>query len=149
MAFKVIETQEQFDELVMDRIGQAKDSVRKEFEGWISPEALAEQHSGLQTQIEQLTTDLNAANEQIAQKDGIIRTHETNNMKIKVAHEAGLSYEAVQFLQGTDEDSIKASATALKSLTGMKKAPQYDPEPAPKDAKNAALKNMLKEMKGE
>lgn len=149
MAFKVIETQEQLDELILDRIGQAKDSVRKEFEGWVSPEALAEQQSGLQTQIEQLTTDLNAANEQIAQKDGIIKTHETNSMKIKVAHEAGLSYDAIQFLQGTDEDSIKASATALKSLTGAGRAPRFDPEPAPKDDKSAALKSMLKSMKGE
>ena len=44
--FKPIETQEQLDAIISDRIKRAQETTRKEFEGFLSPEDAAKKYSG-------------------------------------------------------------------------------------------------------
>ena len=44
--FKVIETQEQFDAAIGERLKRERDTVKKEYEGYLSPEAAEKKFSG-------------------------------------------------------------------------------------------------------
>lgn len=136
MAFEAITTQEQLDAIVQERVGRAKDSVRKEFEGWISPKDLEEKTSGLNKQITDLNKTVDGLNDkiknheqEIADRDTKIKAYETSSVKIRVAREKGLPYEAVEFITGEDEESIGKSADALKGL--FKGAGAEPPTPNP------------------
>ena len=42
--FEAIETREQFEEAVKDRLEQERETVRREFSGYLSPEAVEEKY---------------------------------------------------------------------------------------------------------
>lgn len=44
--FKVIETQEQLDAILGDRLKRERETVKKEFEGYLSPEDAAKKYEG-------------------------------------------------------------------------------------------------------
>lgn len=125
--FVTIETQEQFDEAVEERVKQERESVSKEYEGYISPEDFQNKTSEYENKI---------------------KGFETQSLKNKLAHKAGLSYEAMEFIKGDDEESIKNSIETLVKLTGEKKEapPLADTEESGKD-KDEALKTMLRGLK--
>lgn len=156
MSFKVIETQEQFDEMVKERLERAKESERKKFEGFIAPDKVKEQTDDLNKQIADLTGSLNAANEkqkgfdaQLAEQESKIRAYETASAKTRIAHELGLSYDSVQFLQGDTEETIRTSAEAFKSvMKSMNVAPMASTEQQKGDDEDAAYKQMLSNMNG-
>jgi hypothetical protein len=60
-----------------------------------------------------------------------------------------LSFEAVDFLQGSDADEIRKSAEALKGLVGQKTAPLANVEPESANAKEAALRSLSQSLKKE
>lgn len=153
--FTAITTQEQLDAVIGDRLKRSEEKWAKRFENYLSPEDVTARTSELTKQVDELTSALNEANEkssqfdkQIAEKDAIIRKHEMRSVKSKIAHESGLSYEAIEFLKGEDEESIKASAEALKNLMGGgRPMPQFQNEPPiEKDEKRAAMKNLAKNL---
>lgn len=155
MAFTVIETQEQLDAIVGERVARAKETARKEFEGWLSPDEAAKKTADLNTQLGSLNDQIKVLNEEkteleskISEKDGLIAKYETDSVKTKVASEFGLSLDAREFLKGENEDEIRQSAEALKGLVGKASAPPaYVPEPAPGgDEKAAGWKTMLSEL---
>lgn len=144
-------TQEEVNKLVGQARLEGKEIGRKEFEGWISPDALAketasltEQLSGLNAQIQTLSDEKTNLQTQLTEKDGQIAKYETDSVKTKIAREFGLSYDAINFLQGDDEDAIRKSAESLKSLVGASSAPPLgNPEPNPvEDGVTAAFKKM-------
>lgn len=158
MSFTVIETQEQLDAIISDRIARAKESARKEFEGWISPEdqaakteEITKERDGLAQQIADLSKDKDDLVTQMADKDARIAQYETASEKTKIAREVGLPYDAVDFLQGTTEEEIRQSAENLKGLVGKEqKAPLSNPEkPVSGNSESAEFKTMLREMRGE
>lgn len=155
--FKVIETQEQFDAAVADRVKRAKESAEKKYEGWISPEDLEKLTNDHKAKLDELNGSLTAANEkianhdkEIADRDSKIKQYESDSVKTRVAHEMGLTYDAVAFLRGDDEDSIRKSAESLKGLVGAGNvAPLASNETGHESAVEAGLRNTLKELKGE
>lgn len=149
--FKVIETQEQLDAIVGDRLKKERETIKKEYEGFLSPEAVAKKYAGyLSPDDEKAKYKGYLSPEEVAKKDAQIKGYETNSVKMRIAHEMGLSYEAVGFLKGEDEEAIKKSAESLKSLVGSSNmAPLASTEPSVVGAEDAALKNTLKSLKGE
>ena len=117
-AFKPIETQEELNNIIKDRLKRERESTEKRFEGWISPDehakAIAESnkafddykkaHEGDEATIK----DLTAKN----------KAYETASLKSRIAHEVGLSYEWIGRISGEDEKSIRADAESLKKLVG-------------------------------
>lgn len=155
--FTVIETQEQLDSIIKDRLKREQESNQKKYEGYLSPDEFKNKTADMEKQIGDLTANLNEANgkvanfeKQIAEKDTKIKAYETASVKSRVAHETGLSYDAIKFLQGDNEDSIRESAESLKALVGVRKAaPLADSEGISGEDKDAALRKTLRSLKGE
>ena len=149
--FKVIETQEQLDAVLGERLKRERETARKEFDGFLSPEDAAKKYAGyLSPDAEKEKYKDYLSPEEAAKKDAKIRGYETDSVKTRIAHEAGLSYDAVNFLKGEDEDSIRKSAEILKSLIGANNvAPLASTESGIGNDREVALKNTLKGLKGE
>lgn len=155
--FTPIETQEQFDAAISDRIKREKETISKKYEKYLSPEQVQQQKSELEDRINEFTAQLNEANEKkasleqsIADKDKEIKGYKTASLKSKIANEAGLPYDAANFLKGEDEEAIRQSAEALKGLVGTPETPPLaSTEPCGGD-KDAALRQTLRNLnKGE
>lgn len=157
--FQTIETQEQLDAVISDRINQEKEALAKQYEGYLSPDDAKTKKEEYEKQIGNLQTALNDANgkitnhdKEIAERDSKIKSYETALVKSRIAHESGLSYEAVDFLKGEDEDSIRKSAATLKTLMGSSKSePPLASGEEHISGADAALRNTLKNLtsKGE
>lgn len=149
--FKVIETQEQLEAVLKDRLKRERDAVKKEYEGYLSPEAAEEKYKGYLAAEDVETKYKDYLSPEDAEKLRTkVKGYETDSAKTRIAHELGLSYDAVQFLRGDDEESIKKSAEALKGLVGSgRTAPLADTEQGITNATDAALRKTLKGLKGE
>ena len=150
-------TQEEVNKLVGQARLEGKEIGRKEFDGWISPEAmqkqteeLSAQLTGLNDQIKTLIDEKTDLQTQLTEKDGKIAKYEIDSVKTRIAREAGLSYEAIEFLQGDNEEAIKKSAEALKGLVGKQSVPPLgNPEPNDKtSSSDKALMEMLSNIGG-
>ena len=150
--FTVIETQEQFDAAIKDRLGREKAKFAEQLAGYDETKAKL---SDAEKQIADLTEALTAANEkvsgfneQIAERDKKIADYATRAAKTQIAHEMGLSFDAIDFLKGETEDDIRKSAESLKNLVGVQKvAPLASNDGASLDPKEAALRGMLQDLK--
>lgn len=157
--FTVIETQEQLDAVIGERIKRERETAAKRYEGYVSPDELKTQTETLNQKIGDLEIALNEANEKIAnhnndlaERDTKIKAYETRSVKMRIANELGLSYEAIDFLQGEDEESIRKSADTLKNLVGRQPAPPLaSKEVVPGENTDAALLTTLRNLneKGE
>lgn len=156
--FKPIETQEELDAIIGERVKRERETSTKRYEGYLSPDEFKNKTADYEKQIGDLTNALNDANDkveghkkEIAERDTKIKAYETASLKSRVAHETGLSYDAIDFLKGDDEDSIRESAESLKLLVGSGKpaAPLANPEGSSGEDKDAALRKTLKSLKGE
>ena len=157
MAEERMFTQEEVNKMVGQARLEGKDAGRKEYEGWISPEELEKQKAEMQTkfdgldgQIKTLTEEQATLKAQLSEKDGQIAKYEIDSVKTRIARETGLAWDAVQFLQGEDEEAIKKSAEALKGLVGKQSAPPLgNPESNDKISPNdKALMEMLSNIGG-
>lgn len=149
--FTVIETQEQFDAAIKDRLGREKAKFAEQLAGYDETKAKL---TDAEKQIAELTNALTAANEkisgfdeQIAERDSKISDYATRAAKTQIAHEMGLPFDAVGFLKGDTEDEIRSSAESLKNLVGAQKvAPLASNDGANLDPKEAALRGMLQNL---
>lgn len=149
--FKVIETQEQLDAIIGRRLEREREITKKEYENFLSPEDVTKKYEGYLSP-EDVTKKYKdyLSPEEVAKKDAQIKAYETDSAKTRIAHESGLSYEAIAFLKGDDEETIRKSAEALKHLVGNTVvAPLASTESSVEDKKTEALKNTLKGLKGE
>ena len=128
--FKVIETQEQLDALIGERIKRAKESAEKKYEGWTSPDDLKAITEGHSSKLEELNNSLKVANEkianhdkEIADRDGRIAKYELDSVKTRACVEYGIPLEMAGRLQGANEEEIMKDASALSSYVGVKTAP--------------------------
>lgn len=155
--FQVIETQEQLDAVIGERIKRERETTAKKYEGYLSPDDFKAKTADYEKQIGDLTRSLKDSNDkiashdkEIAERDSKIKAYETASVKSRIAHETGLSYDAIDFLKGDDEDSIRKSAESLKALVGSKPAaPLANPEGDSDSNKDEALRKTLKSLKGE
>lgn len=153
--FKAIETQEQLDAIILERIARAKDSVRKEYEGYISPDDFTKKTEALNNEISKLKENLTESNEkikgfdaQISERDAKIKDYEISSVKTKVAAELGLDYKLVGRISGSTEEEIRQDAESLKELMNPAfSAPMHSTE-VTEDSTKAAYKTMLQTMKG-
>ncbi len=142
--FRVIESQEQLEAVLKKRLDreQTKNADQiKELENKYST-----QISEMQKQIGELTGALNAAKEEkaafdatLSEKDAKLKEYELHSVKTQVAHELGLSYEAVDFLNGSNEEEVRKSAEVLKGLVGARTAPLAKADPDAQGTKEEAI----------
>ena len=142
--FTPITTQEQFDTAIAQRISRAQETERKKFEGYLSPEDARKKYEGYlspEQAAEKYKGYLTPA--QAAEKDARIKGYETNSVKMRIAHEAGIPFELVDRLSGDDEAAIRKDAETLAGFlkSNNPAAPLADPEGG-SNSKDAALRNL-------
>lgn len=149
--FKTIETQEQFDEALKERLKRERESVKKEYEGFLSPEQVAEKYKDhMSPEDVAAKYKDHMSPDKVAELQAKIKGYETDSVKTRIAHETGLTYDAVQYLSGDDEESIRKSAAGLKNLMGSADpAPLASTEETVPGAQEVAYRNTLKSLKGE
>ena len=127
--FKAIETQEQFDERIKERIERAEKAaekkIREEYTGWTSPDdlkALNEAHAGELSALKDAQAKelekFAGYDEKFNTQAARIKELETDALKVRIANEKGLPASAGEFLRGDDEDAITDSADKLAKLSG-------------------------------
>ena len=150
-------TQEEVNSLIQERLERAEKKFAEKYQGFMSADDVENLKAGYEKQISDLNASITDQNtkfagieEQLAEKDSKIKAFETSSIKTRVAHEFGLSYEAVNYLQGETEEDIKKSAEGLKSLVGASFVPPLaSTEEPPESSTEGAMKELLRNMKGE
>ena len=159
--FKVIESQEQLDGIIQERLNRAEKQYAKQFEGWTSPEDVKTLKESHKSEIEKLNAKFAEQLEkykdvdtQIAEKDAKIHAYEISSVKSNVAHEIGLPFEAIEFLQGDNEKEIRENADKLLKMTSANShyqnvAPTRSTEVAKGDSLDEAYRSVLEKMKSQ
>lgn len=121
--FKAIESQEELDRIIKDRLTREREATIKRYEGWVSPEdhqkALEDSSKALDEYKKARDTDAKTIEDLMAKNTA----YETASLKSRIAHEVGLSYEWTERISGTDEESIRKDAESLKKLVGSSSKP--------------------------
>ena len=114
--FKAIETQEELDNIVKERLKREREATNKRYEGWISPsdhqKALEEANQTLEEYKKARETDSQTI-EDLAAKN---TAYETASLKSRIAHEVGLSHEWISRIGGEDEQSIRATSMSASRV---------------------------------
>ena len=151
MEFTPIETQEQFDAMVKDRVERAKKSAAKEFETQLKDlEQLKESVTAKETEIGTLKakiTDLEAekktSGESFNSMQKELSAVKLSALKQRIAIDAGIPLEMADRLNGEDEESIKKDAEKVKGFWGAKHvAPSFKTEEVPEDPAEAGFRQM-------
>lgn len=158
--FKVINTQEEFDERIKERLERAEKKAEEKFNGFISPDSLKEElkkvneaHKGEiealnKTHLEELKK-YESYDSKFAEQETKIKTLTVSNLKNKVAMEKKLPLDAIEFLQGEDEQSINESAERLSKLSGQhSQGYTRNTEKEEGSATDRALREVLKKLPG-
>lgn len=149
--FTPINTQEEFDALIKDRLAREKAKFA-DYED--IKNQLADANSKI-ADFEKTIEANNKAYEKLSaeskEKDTKIAGYEADALKTAVAINKKLPLNLRKYLQGSTEEELNASADELmESGIGKKDVPplgESEQEP-PKDSKQAAMRNMLKQING-
>lgn len=150
--FKVIESQEQLDGIIKERLDRAEKKWTEKYSGYLSPEEVEAKTGDLTRQIEELGNSLTGANdkakadaESIASLEAKVKGYETASVKSRIAHEVGIPYELANKLSGETEDDIRKDAEALKPFVTQKTVPPLrDPESKDASSGDATRDSMMK-----
>lgn len=134
--FKVIESQEELDNIIKDRLDRNTKKitaeVTKQFEGYISPDEAAKSKKALEDEITKLTAQITEKDTKIADITAKNTAYETAAVKAKIAREYGIPAELADRISGTNEDEYKADAENLAKFVaaGKPTAPMFSAEPS-------------------
>ncbi len=155
--FKAITTQEEFDAAIKDRLERAERKTREEFKGWTSPDDLKKLNESHITEMNHLKESHQKEMEKYAGYDDQfkaftdkIHTLEVGAIKTRIASEKRLPLDAVEFLQGDDEQTIAESAERLMKISGTPQTFAFtrNTESDKGDAKDKELKELLGKLPG-
>ncbi len=151
--FTPINTQEEFDAAIGDRLKRERETVSKKYGDY---EDLKKRVADQEAQISTLTKerDDNAKkyagyDKSLSELQTQVKAHETNSVKMRIARETGLPAELAERLSGKDEADMRADAESLaKLIRSQNVAPVYRPGgEGGTDGKDAALKNLVKKVR--
>lgn len=153
MAFEPITTQEEFDEMIVERLNRQKENILKNYEDY---EQLKKDRENLQNEllVMRKTVDAHIAEKENHSKElealnAKIKGYELGRMKMKIALENDIPYSLADRLKGEDEESITRDAKIMSEFVskGKPAAPLKSTEP--KIGKDASYKKLLENMEGE
>lgn len=114
MSFKVIETQEELDQIIEGRLARQKEALEKQFADY---DQLKTRNEELEKEVGTLQTSINESNEKaktfnttISDLNAKIAGYETANLRTKIALKNGLPLDLADRLVGEDEESLNADA---------------------------------------
>ena len=147
--FTPINTQEEFDARIAERLKSEKEALRANILSHIGDkdaeiEKLKKDIEGLNGQLTEKTSGLSALEEKV-------KGYERASVKNKVAREAGLPWELADRLTGETEEEIRKDAESLRKLVGANKTPPLKSTESGggNDKIAAAWAQVLQQMKGD
>lgn len=154
--FTPINTQEEFDAAIRERLKRDREAQAKKYEGWLSPDDQKKRAGEYEKQIKALQDAAAESEKTIAEKDAEIAKsakYRSDLVKTRIALNAGLKIEYADRLMGENEDEWKKDAEALAKdfAAAHRTAPLGNPEGTPagsqkgdrKAKEDMAYKNML------
>lgn len=139
--FKPINTQEDLDDIIEKRLAR----LRKQYEGWKSPEEI----ETLKNELSNSKELENLRNTNLT-LEGKVKDFERKELISKVLNDNGLPTSASEFLKGETEEELNNSAVNLKSLFPKEKEeePEYiapaPTTPTPKNDKGGVVDGVEK-----
>ena len=132
--FKPINTQEEFDAAIKDRLERERGKYAD--------------YENLKTQVGTLTTERDTAVQQLGDANAKIKTYETNSVKMRIAQAKGIPAEMALRLTGETEEDIAKDADSLAQIfkTTRGAAPLFDNSTSVGADNDAALKQMLQNL---
>ena len=120
--FKIIETQEQLDNIIGARLQRKEESIRNEYKDYDSLKQqvaeFATKEKGFNDQIQALTKEKDEISSTINSLNTKIAQYEMDSVKTRACIENGLPLDMAGRLRGETEEEIKADASALSSFFG-------------------------------
>ena len=143
--FKVIETQEQLDKVIGERIRRAEEKAAEKYSDY---EAIKTQNEEYVKQIAQLQEATKGNQGTINELKAQVQNYESSSLKTKIALEIGLPYQMAGRLSGSNEEEIRADAETMAKLIGNQKpvAPIGSSEPVVTNPKDAAWTKLVAEL---
>lgn len=149
--FKVIETQEQLNEIIKERVSRAKKAVEEKYTDYDELKTKVNDYENqigqLQTSLDEATVKINGHKEEVDKLNGRIKDYETQSVKLRIAREAGLPYELASKLAGTNEDELKADAELLMKYVSRSAPPLRQTETPVGNSKVSAYKELAQSLK--
>ncbi|MCI9292982.1 MAG: DUF4355 domain-containing protein [Erysipelotrichaceae bacterium] len=153
MGFEPIETQEQLDALIADRLKRERETVEKKYGDYDDLKKKADSYDAKVADYERQlkeAKDTSALDAKIKELNGKIAKYESDSVKTRIANELGLPHEIAQRLSGDDEESIRKDAKALAEVLGNVKktvAPLRSTETHQGDDKAEAYRKLVNDLK--
>lgn len=147
--FKIIETQEELDNIVKERIRREREKYSDYDELKKRVSELETENGTLKTSIEETKKTITESEAQITDLQGKVSNYETASLRTRIALQNGLPYDLADRLQGTDEATLTADAERLAGFmrpAPVPQAPLKDVEPEVGSGKELEMRQMLKEM---
>ena len=152
--FKTIETQEELDRIIGERLSRQKEKFADYDDLKNSVKKLEEKNADLLLAIEsnnQLLKErdevLTAKETEFSELQKVVDGYKFNQLKTQVALKYGIPYELAERLQGADEESLQADAEKLSALMKPKSAaPLKEQEPVVGEERTSAIRQMLKDL---
>lgn len=151
--FEPITTQEQFDELVKQRVKREKETLAKQYGDYDQIKTknadLEKEVSTLRPSIEKLKNAAATHDKTVADLNTKIAGYETANLRTKIAYAKGLPLDLADRLVGEDEESITADADRLAAFVqpqGATVPPLKNLEDENKSGTDGAYQTLLENM---
>lgn len=142
--FKPITTQEELNQVIGQRLEQARNAERQKFADY----------DNIKTSLTSLQKDVAAKDTTIADLQGQLKSSRTDLAKTRIALEKGIPVELCSRLTGETEEEIRKDADTLAAFIGKpKKDPPPKKETETEESKSgsgmknrAALKSLLNDL---
>ena len=150
--FKIIETQEQLDAVIGERISRAeKKAAEKAIEKFADYDDVKTKNAEYEKTITELREQLGqkeADAATIAELETRVHQYEIGSVKTRIALESGLPYELAEKLSGTTEDEIRADAQTMAKFVVNQRAPigSNEPDAGTVDPFVGGLKSLASEL---
>lgn len=149
MTFKKIETQEELDRIIQERLNREKEKF-SDYDAIKTRNAELENEIGtLKSTLEETNAATKSHEQIVANLNVKIADYETANLRTKIALQNGLPIDLADRLVGTDEESIKADAERLAGFIGTKQQtppPLKNTEKPLEGGKDGAYKNLIENL---
>lgn len=146
--FKPINTQEEFDAAIKERLSREKAKYSDYDQLKSRVEELETENVGLKSTIEASNQSKEDSDKQLENLQNKIAGYETASLRTRIALKHGLPYDLADRLQGNDEESFEADAERLAGFIKRTQpvAPVRETEPQVGDNKTMQMKSMLREL---
>lgn len=142
--FKVIDSQEDFDLRIKDRLQRKEEQVRNEYEEII--ENLKAENASLKSENSELMSNVEKAKEkdtEIESLRGQIQGYEKSELRRKVALDNNIPYKLAERIKGDTEEDMIEDAKNLSTYFGEREMVPPLRNPEGDSGENSALKDLL------